>query len=75
MKNFYISAWIILAAAVFVAVLIGSFNPVALLAFSLVALVLVFALMLWTVVVNTRNLETPVSLAESANSIVERRTL
>lgn len=75
MKNFYISVWIILAMAVSVAVLTGSFNPAALLAFSLVALVLVFALMLWTVVVNTRNLETPVHSAESANSIVERRKL
>lgn len=58
MKNFYISAWIILAAAAFIAFLTGSFNPVALLAFSLAALVLVFALMLWAVVVNTRDLET-----------------
>ena len=75
MKDFYISAWILLAAAAFIAFLTGSFNPLALLAFSLVALVLVFALMLWTVVVNTRNLETPVSLTETANSISERRKL
>lgn len=57
MKKFYISAWILLASAVAIAVLTGSSNPFALLVFSLVALALVFALMLWTVFVNTRDLE------------------
>jgi hypothetical protein len=60
MRNFYISAWVLLAVAAFAAVLTNSFNPLALLIFSLIALVLVFTLMLWTVIVNTRELETPI---------------
>ena len=55
MKKFYISAWIILAATFFISVLSGSFNPVALFAFSIVALLLVLALSLWSVIVNTRD--------------------
>lgn len=57
MKNFYISAWILLAAAAFVSVLTGSFNPVTLVAFSLTALGLVYTLALWSVIVNTRDLK------------------
>lgn len=58
MKNFYISAWILLAAAAFVTVLTGSFNPLALLAFSLVALALVLSLAMWSVIVQTRDFKT-----------------
>jgi hypothetical protein len=38
--------------------LTGSFNPVTLFVFSLIALALVNTLMLWSVIVNTRNLKT-----------------
>ena len=47
MKNFYISAWILLAAAVLVSVLTGILNAAALVAFSLIALGLVYALALF----------------------------
>jgi ABC-type nickel/cobalt efflux system permease component RcnA len=57
MKNFYISAWILLALAAFVSVLTGTFNAVTLFVFSLVALALVYALALWSVVTQTRDLE------------------
>jgi hypothetical protein len=53
-KIFYISAWVLLAAAVFATLLTGYVTPVALFVFSLVALGLIHALMLWSVVVNTR---------------------
>jgi len=56
-KNFYISAWILLVAAILVTFLTGAFNPPALFVFSLVALGLIHALMLWSVVVNTRDLD------------------
>jgi hypothetical protein len=58
MKNFYISAWILLAMAAFVSVLTGASNPVTLFVFSLVALALVYTLALWSVVVNARDLKT-----------------
>jgi hypothetical protein len=57
MKKIYISAWILLAAAALGTVLSGSFSPVALLVFSLFALALVHTLMLWSVVVNTRDFD------------------
>ena len=41
MKNFYISIWFLLAAASLITVLSGSFNPLSLLALSLIALALV----------------------------------
>lgn len=53
-KNFYISAWILLAVAAFVTVLSGSFNPLTLLAYSLVALTLVLSLAMWSVITQTR---------------------
>lgn len=58
MEKFYISAWILLAAAAFVSVLTGSFNPVTLFVFSLIALALVYTLALWSVIINTRVLKT-----------------
>lgn len=53
-KKFYAAAWILLALTASVALLTGSFNAVTLFVFSLAALALVYALALWTVVVNTR---------------------
>lgn len=58
MKNFYISAWVLLAAAAFVTVLSGSFNPLALLAFSLIALLLVLFLAMRSVITQTRDFKT-----------------
>lgn len=57
-KKFYISAWILLAAAAFISIVTGSFNAVTLFVFSLAALGLVYALGLWSVIINTRDLET-----------------
>lgn len=57
-KKFYISAWFLLAATAFISFFNGSFNPAALLVFSFVALVLVSALGLWSVIVQTRDLKT-----------------
>lgn len=54
-RKLYISAWFLLAAAALILVFTGSFNPVTLLVFSLIALVLVNTLMLWLVIVNTRD--------------------
>lgn len=58
MKKFYVSAWFLLIAAVVAAGLANAFNPMTLVAFSLAALGLVFWLMLWSIVVNTRELKT-----------------
>ena len=58
MKNFYISAWGLFAAVVVVSFLTGSFNPVSLFVLSLVALVLVLALAMWSVITHTWNLKT-----------------
>jgi hypothetical protein len=58
MKKFYGSAWFLLAAAVLVAVLTGALTPVSLFVFSLVALALVYTLVLWLVITNTRDLKT-----------------
>lgn len=57
MKKFYGLAWLILAGAVLVSILAGSFDPVSLLAFSLAALALVHALAIWSVIVNTRDMK------------------
>lgn len=57
MKNFYISAWILLAITAFVSVLTGTFNAVTLFVFSLVALALVYTLALWSVITQTRDLK------------------
>ena len=55
MKKFYALAWFLLAATALVSVFTGSFNPFTLLVFSLIALALVHTLMLWLVIVNTRD--------------------
>jgi hypothetical protein len=56
-KEIYISAWILLAAATLVTILTGSFSPVALVVFSLIALALVHTLALWSVIENTRDFD------------------
>ena len=58
LKIFYISAWVSLAAAVFVSLLTGSFNSVALFVFSLIALALVLSLAMWSVITQTRDFKT-----------------
>lgn len=55
-KKIYGLAWLGLIALAAVAVATGSFNELAVLAFGLVALGLVHALAVWSVIVNT---ETP----------------
>jgi hypothetical protein len=57
MKKIYISAWFLLAAAAIVTALSGGFNAAALVFYSLIALGLVYTLALWSVIVNTRELE------------------
>lgn len=52
-KKFYAAAWIFLTLAAFVTLLTGNFNALMLVAFSLTALGLVYALALWTVIGNT----------------------
>ncbi len=58
MKKLYISAWFLLAAAVIVSAFGGVVDGPVLLVFSLVALGLVYALALWSIVVNAREPET-----------------
>lgn len=58
MRKLYLSAWVLLTAAAFVSALTGAFTPIALLVFSLLALGLVYALLLWSVIVNTYEIKT-----------------
>lgn len=58
MKKFYVSAWILLAAAALVTALTGAFDAAALVVFSLGALALVYTLALWSVFVNTHEMQT-----------------
>jgi hypothetical protein len=58
MKKFYISAWFLLVASAFISLFNGSFNSAALFVFSLVALVLVLAAAMWSVIVQTRDFKT-----------------
>jgi hypothetical protein len=55
MKKLFISAWILFALTVLVTVFTGNFSSLALVVFSLVALGLVYALVLRSVIVNTRD--------------------
>lgn len=57
MKKIYTAAWFFLTILFFASVLTGYFSPVSLVAFSLFALGLVYALALWMVFVNTRDAE------------------
>ncbi len=56
-RKFYILGWMLLAAAVLATLMTGYFNPVALVIYSLIALGLVHALVLWQAVTNTRDIE------------------
>lgn len=56
MKKFYVSTWWLLAAAVLVTVLNGSFNSTALLIFSLVVSALFSASAMRSVMLQVRNL-------------------
>lgn len=53
-NKFYFSAWILLILAAFASIFTGTLNAATTVALSLFALVLVFALALWSVIVNTR---------------------
>lgn len=55
MKKFYVLAWFLLAASVLASVFTGTFNPLAMVVFSLVAVGLVYGFALWSVIVNTRD--------------------
>ena len=55
MKKFYVLAWFLLAASVLVSVFTGTFNPLGVVIFSLVAVGLVYGFALWSVIVNTRD--------------------
>lgn len=54
MKKIYIAGWFIVALAALVSIFTGTLTPAVLFVYSLLALGLVFALMLWLVIVNTR---------------------
>jgi hypothetical protein len=54
MTNFYVLAWFLLIAGVLVAAFHGTLTPVAMLVYSIMALGLVFALMIWAVIANER---------------------
>lgn len=58
MKKLYVSAWILLAAAGLFAAVTGIFSPPVLVVLSLVGLGLIYGFALWSVIVNTRDLET-----------------
>jgi hypothetical protein len=58
LKKFYAAAWILLFLAVFVSLVTGAANWVALVIFSFLALALVYAHALWTLVVNNRGRKT-----------------
>jgi hypothetical protein len=55
MKKFYVTAWFLLAASVLVSAFTGTFNPLAVVVFSLVAVGLVYGFALWSVIVNRRD--------------------
>lgn len=58
LKNLYVLAWFSLAAIVLGSVSNGALNPASLVVFSLAALSLVYALALWSVFTNTREIKT-----------------
>ena len=55
MKKFYVLAWFLLLASVLAAVFTGTFDPLAMVVFSLVAVGLVYGFALWSVIYNTRD--------------------
>lgn len=58
MKKLYVGSWILLAMVVLGSVLNRTITPGAALIYSLLALGLVFTMMLWSVIVNTRDIKT-----------------
>lgn len=54
MKRIYSAAWFLLTLLFFATVFTGSLNAFGMVAFSFAALGLVYALILWTVFVNTK---------------------
>ncbi|HEY8561056.1 MAG TPA: hypothetical protein VIL74_11845 [Pyrinomonadaceae bacterium] len=57
LKNLYVAAWFLWAAAVLVSLSGGAFETLTLLALSFGALILVYALALWSVISNTREIK------------------
>ncbi len=57
MRTFYISIWILVALAAAVLFLIGYFDPLMGVVFSLLALALVFAPPIWSVITNAYDAE------------------
>lgn len=57
LKNLYVLAWIVLAAATLVSLFTGALTPASLMVFSLAALALVYALGLYTVINSTREIK------------------
>ena len=57
MKALYFAAWFILVAAALVSAAVGVFDSAALVAFSLTALALFYALAVWAAFTNTRELK------------------
>ena len=55
-KKFYSFAWLVLTGSVVASIFMGQLDPIRLLAFSLAALALVYALLLWSVFANTRDM-------------------
>ena len=58
MANFCVLAWFLLVAGALVSASRGVLTPAAMVIYSLLALGLVFALMLWAVVANGREIQT-----------------
>jgi hypothetical protein len=58
MKKIYVGSWILLAVVVLGSVLNRTITPGSALIYSLLALGLVFTMMLWSVIVNTREIKT-----------------
>ena len=55
LKKFYILAWFWTAIAVLISVLTGTFGAKTVVVFGFIVLGLIHALMLWSVIVNTRD--------------------
>lgn len=58
LKQLYVWSWVLLAMVVFGSVLSRTLTPVAAVIYSLLGLGLVLTWMLWSVIVNTREIKT-----------------
>ncbi len=58
MKKIYTAAWFLTGFLFLASVVTGNFNALSLFVFSLIALGLVYALMLWTLIENNRGYKT-----------------